>query len=389
MPVRLLLVLAIATLSLALPAAHAEEPAAATAEDSQGRFQQMFTTWKEKLKEIRTVQVKYQDAPQQERVALHQQFEQLVREARAMVPELMTAAEQAFTAAPKQDEELTRFMIQIVSDHTGADNYEESLRLTKLLLDNQVAEPQLYLFGGVSAFATNEYELCEEYLKAAQEAGVLVPPEENAPESQKELLQTAMMYASMLPQYREMWAKEQQIRQAEAEADDLPRVKLETTAGDVVIELFENEAPIATANYISLIEKGFYDGLKFHRVIPGFMAQGGCPEGTGRGGPGYHIPCECIQPNHRKHFRGTLSMAHAGRNTGGSQFFLTFVPTPHLDGRHTAFGRVIEGFDVLAKIQRVDPSVPSEAAKADKIVKASVLRKRDHQYEPTKLPATR
>jgi cyclophilin family peptidyl-prolyl cis-trans isomerase len=149
-----------------------------------------------------------------------------------------------------------------------------------------------------------------------------------------------------------------------------------------VIELFENEAPNTTANFISLVEKGFYNGLKFHRVIPGFMAQGGCPRGDGTSGPGYTIDCETTAENHRKHFRGTLSMAHAGPNTGGSQFFLTFVPTPHLDGKHTVFGRVIEGMDVLAKIQRTEEV--TRRGPPDKIIKAEVIRKRDHDYVPKK-----
>jgi cyclophilin family peptidyl-prolyl cis-trans isomerase len=116
------------------------------------------------------------------------------------------------------------------------------------------------------------------------------------------------------------------------------------------------------------------------------MAQGGDPGGDGTGGPGYHIYCECYKDNYRKHFRGTLSMAHAGRDTGGSQFFITFVPTPQLNGRHTAFGRVIEGMDVLAKIQRRDPDAAPPLPQPDTIVKAEVIRKRDHKYVPTKVP---
>src|SRR5262249_42783381 len=158
-------------------------------------------------------------------------------------------------------------------------------------------------------------------------------------------------------------------------ANDLPRVKLETTKGTIIIELFENEAPQTVGNFVSLVEKKFYDGLTFHRVLGGFMAQGGDPTGTGTGGPGYHILCECFKPEARQHCRGTLSMAHAGRDTGGSQFFLTFRPTTHLNGRHTAFGRVIEGMDVLAKLQRRDPQA-ANPPEPDKIVKAKVLRKR-------------
>jgi cyclophilin family peptidyl-prolyl cis-trans isomerase len=124
--------------------------------------------------------------------------------------------------------------------------------------------------------------------------------------------------------------------------------------------------------------------LTFHRVLPGFMAQGGCPTGTGGGGPGYRIYCECEKPEHRNHFRGVLSMAHAGRNTGGSQFFLTFRRTSHLDGGHTVFGRVVEGLELLEDLQRIDPQRP-QGVQPDKIVEAKVVRKRDHKYEPNRV----
>jgi cyclophilin family peptidyl-prolyl cis-trans isomerase len=177
-------------------------------------------------------------------------------------------------------------------------------------------------------------------------------------------------------------------RKADAEADDRPRVKITTTKGPIVVELFEDEAPNTVANFISLVEKGFYDGTRFHRVIGGFMAQGGDPTGTGGGGPGHAIDCECELPNARKHFIGSLSMAHAGKNTGGSQFFLTFRPTEHLDGKHTVFGRVIEGLDVLPKLTRTQNAKgePIDDVKTDEIVKAEVLRKRDHAYVPETKP---
>ncbi len=111
--------------------------------------------------------------------------------------------------------------------------------------------------------------------------------------------------------------------------------------GDIWIELFPEEVPNTVANFAYLAKSGFYNGLSFHRVIKGFMAQGGCPEGTGRGGPGWVIACECDKNVH-KHKRGAISMAHAGRDTGGSQFFICFVDCPHLDGVHTVFGQIPE-----------------------------------------------
>ncbi len=126
---------------------------------------------------------------------------------------------------------------------------------------------------------------------------------------------------------------------------------IETDKGNIVLELFENDAPDTVANFVKLINKGYYNGLKFHRVIPNFMVQGGCPVGNGTGGPGYTIKCEI---NPRKHLAGTLSMAHAGKDTGGSQFFITHSPQPHLDGVHTVFGQVTEGMDVVNAIRQGD-----------------------------------
>lgn len=121
-----------------------------------------------------------------------------------------------------------------------------------------------------------------------------------------------------------------------------------TLASGVVlrVELYDDVAPKTVENFLTLAAKGFYDGLKFHRVIAGFVAQGGCPQGTGTGGPGYTIPCE-TENNPNIHLPGSLSMAHAGKNTGGSQFFLCHVRLPHLDGIHTVFGRVTSTVDDL------------------------------------------
>ncbi|MDZ5472801.1 peptidylprolyl isomerase [Bacillus sp. 31A1R] len=111
------------------------------------------------------------------------------------------------------------------------------------------------------------------------------------------------------------------------------------------LEFFPNEAPNTVANFEKLANEGFYDGLTFHRVIPGFVSQGGCPTGNGTGGPGYSIKCE-TEGNPHKHLAGSLSMAHAGKDTGGSQFFIVHKPQPHLDGVHTVFGQVTNGLEV-------------------------------------------
>lgn len=128
------------------------------------------------------------------------------------------------------------------------------------------------------------------------------------------------------------------------------KIKL-VNGGEVLIDLFDQDAPNTVANFEKLANEGFYNGLSFHRVIPGFVAQGGCPTGNGTGGPGYNINCE-INPN--KHERGSLAMAHAGRNTGGSQFYIAYAPQPHLDGGHTVFGKVMKGMELVDALKGGD-----------------------------------
>lgn len=135
------------------------------------------------------------------------------------------------------------------------------------------------------------------------------------------------------------------LRKYELSVEEIAKfqwAKITTSKGVIWVKLLPEEAPNTVANFAHLSESGFYNDLSFHRVIPGFMAQGGCPSGTGTGGPDWAIECE-TRTNVTKHKRGALSMAHAGPNTGGSQFFITFVPTPHLDGVHTVFGAIEDG----------------------------------------------
>jgi len=131
----------------------------------------------------------------------------------------------------------------------------------------------------------------------------------------------------------------------------MKKAEIQTEKGIMKVEFYENDAPGTVANFIKLAESGFYNGLTFHRVIPDFVIQGGCPDGTGAGGPGYTIKCE-LDGENQYHDRGVLSMAHAGRDTGGSQFFVCHsrTNTAHLDGNHTCFGKVYEGLDVINEI---------------------------------------
>ena len=154
------------------------------------------------------------------------------------------------------------------------------------------------------------------------------------------------------------------------EEDEGAKVLLETSMGNITIQLY-SDMPITTGNFLSLVEKGFYDGVIFHRIIDGFMIQGGDPEGTGMGGPGYTIEDEFTDNN--RNDRGTIAMANAGPNTGGSQFFINLVDNNFLDDKHPAFGKVIEGMDVVDKISKVETDSNDRPLEEVVIVRAGAI----------------
>ena len=163
-----------------------------------------------------------------------------------------------------------------------------------------------------------------------------------------------------------MFGRKKELKEYNYSKEELAKfayAKITTDNGVIWTKLFNKETPTAVSNFATLANDGFYDGLKFHRVIRGFMAQGGCPDGTGAGGPGWSIKCETSAPK-QVHKKGSLSMAHAGRDTGGSQFFICFVSCPHLDGGHTVFGEIedndAESFQVLDATEQNDKIISIE-----------------------------
>ena len=331
-----------------------------------------FNTAQENLKklvgELTVLQAEYQQ-PDADKTAIENRFNATRNEARTAALALEKTAAAAVLSNP-ENTEACAVVRDVLKSAMQADDPRTTVSLTTTLSEAGKADEEILLTGATAAMITSELELAEKFLSAAEVAGVdsdKIIGLKKAIESERPKVQGEMA-----------------IRATEENEDDLPRVKIETTKGTIVVELFENEAPNTVANFVSLVESHFYDGTPFHRVIPGFMAQGGDPTGTGTSGPGYTIACECDVPDARKHFLGSLSMAHAGKDTGGSQFFLTFAPTEHLDGRHTVFGRVIEGFEILPKITRTEG--PQAGSSRDKILKAEIIRKRDHEYKPKTTP---
>lgn len=369
---------------VALPLAAQETPPAAegtlaAAESGPKRVEyvKLFGRWKELLGELRDLRNEYPAANADRKKAIESRYDERVKQGDTMKDSLVEAALAAYEESPGTDQDIPPFLMGVLYWKIGDDDFENAFEFGQKLLAIGFEDNDLHALFGLAALMVNEFGVAEKHLKLAEEKNAFGLFEQLGEEHPFSKL--GEFHSDFTSYCKDAWSKEAKIRKAEAEADDLPRVLITTEHGPIEVELFENEAPNTVANFISLVKKGFYDGLTFHRVLPGFMAQGGCPDGEGSGGPGYYIPCECYEPNYRLHFRGTMSMAHAGRDTGGSQFFLTFVPTQHLNGLHTAFGRVVKGFDVLAKIRRRDPE---NGGPAEKIVKMEVLRDRGHEYEP-------
>ena len=352
----------------------AEAKADQTAE-AKAEFAEALGRMKKLMADLTVLQAQYQQ-PKADKSALEASFEAVKQEAQAAGERLEAAALGMLTVDPK-DEGAREIALAVMAGALESDNPVKALATATTIDAAGAGNSDMALMAATAALVTTRVDEAAAWLDKATAAGA-------------EAEQVAQVRAA-LDRERPKIEAEIAVRKAEAEADDLPRVKFATSAGDIVIELFENEAPNTVANFVSLVGKGFYDGTPFHRVIGGFMAQGGDPTGTGTGGPGYAIACECEKPGARLHFRGPLSMAHAGKDSGGSQFFLTFRPTDHLNGRHTVFGRVIAGDEVLSKLARTQDAEgqPVPGIKPDTILKGEVVRKRDHAYTPDTLPNPR
>ncbi|WP_315851165.1 peptidylprolyl isomerase [Calycomorphotria hydatis] len=350
-----------------------------TADDAQPKS--AVETWQELkvrresiVKELATLRSSFATAPPADRLEIAQKFRTLANEYNQEVgPNFVAAAEAAFAEEPT----LVEAGEMAAQAALGEGRYQDASNFAEKVLAQDADSAAAGNAYGVSNFALHNFEKADEVLSGLAAKG--------------QLDQQGERFAEPASEYGEFWNREQKLRAAQAALgaeQQLPQIELITTKGRIVCELFEEEAPNTVANFVSLIESGFYNGIQFHRVIPNFMIQGGDPltlndnpSDDGTGGPGYNIDCECYAANARKHFRGTLSMAHAGKDSGGSQFFITHLPThwlnanPKAQSGHTAFGRVLEGFDVLDSIKP-----------GDKIESAKVLRKRNHEYKPVTHP---
>jgi cyclophilin family peptidyl-prolyl cis-trans isomerase len=295
---------------------------------------------------------------------------------------LPKAAIEAFKADPGKDPAATQFVFRTLNEMIEPSLPESSfdpaaaLEIVDTLIDAGADQDVVVLSKGFRAsFAIDDFDRASLMLDRISDAH----PESNLSQIRQ-----------VVDEMKEKWQRELMIRRLEKNNDNLPRVKFETSAGEFVVELFEDHAPNTVANFISLVEKNFYNDLTFHYVKPGEYIHTGCPNGDGSGGPGYAIESEFNREQIRDYFSGTLGMANTGPETEGSQFVITHQAIPQLNGQFTAFGRVIEGFDLVRNAKAIDPqnAQPDEDAAASepvRIIKASVLRKRDHDYEPERV----
>lgn len=351
--------------------AAAKDTAAATGGNSQKTWDDLVTRRKKFMKDMEKWEAEFRTADQAGKQKIAGEAQKAVAELQQDIqPKMVKLAPEIYAKSPK---DVTAG--EIVAQMRFMENkYKDVIDIQQSLKDEEGVTPPLLTMAGISQFAIQDFAKAQATLTEAEKTDQQLFP------------QLGRTFLAACADYIKFWKEEQAIRAKEAKSDDLPRVVFKTNKGDITLELFENEAPNTVANFVSLVEAGKYDGIKFHRVIPNFMAQGGDPNtldddpsNDGGGGPGYTIPCECYREDARKHFQGSLSMAHAGKDTGGSQFFLTHLPTAHLNPNverqsgHTVFGRVIKGLDVALGLQI-----------GDKIESAKVVRKRDHAYAPKK-----
>lgn len=312
-------------------------------------------------------------------------IDELKAQTEALTAQLDQAAIDSFQAAPAENPDAVKHVFQLIVnklDGKGTKQFFDPVGALELI-DGMIkadinAAPVLYQ-GFRASNAIQDYDRAKMFLKKIEKEG--------------EKLEDKVW--DDLDDLKSKWQQEVSLRNQETGANDLPQVKFVTTAGEFTIELFENQAPETVANFISLVENRFYDGLIFHVVQPGRFAQTGCPLGNGKGNPGYRIANETDRPVKRNFFAGTLGMVHKGADSAGSQFFIAYQTNLDYNKDFVAFGRIIEGLDSVYSLRPADRSEDDSIDKRSRVpitgepsqvISATVIRKRAHDYQPVKLP---
>ncbi len=339
--------------------------------------------FKAQLKTLRAAQVMYHNCDDKAQEAKYRrEWYEALNPIYQLNAELLQAALEEFQADPERRVDLGQILFKTLKRNCEKDIYEGMLPIAKQLFEMNHPSPELPQMYLQCCLAANDY----------QQARIPI-------ESKSMTLANPAAMLSQLDQLQVEWEAELKARERDAAGEPLPQAKINTTKGQIVIELFENDAPEAVANFISLAEQGFYDYSDFFLVVDRTLAQAGCPNEDGTGGPGYWITSERSLPNARTLFRGSLALAQLQHNpnTGGSVFFIPFLPAITQDTNYTVFARVISGMHALGNLNRVKPARKDESEEdkkkpkldPDEIISIEIIRKRDHKYEPKKLPITR
>ena len=338
------------------------------------------------MKKVQAASIRFHNEPIDQSETHREAWQEAVASGQSDIESLRAAAMELFRRQDKPSEDVLEVAVRSCLEDVREERYRVGLEVLQRANTIKPTVASQALMARVQLL-DNQFEAAKAFF-------------DQHPEELESMTDTErQLYASideLIPQFR----REEQLRESEAAKDDLPRVELNTNAGQIVLELFENEAPQTVANFVHLVEQGYYNGVIFHNVKLEFVAQAGAfgiaqigevRRLLPRGVP-YTIYDENSKPEARKHFRGSLSMANQNSpNTASSQFFLSLTPQPFLNENHTVFGRVIEGLDVMADLTltfRTDEKgkdEPIEDAIPSVIFSAKVIRKRDHDYQPIKV----
>ncbi len=350
-------------------------------ETEDSAYKAIQTEFRDHLKIMREAQVRYHLSEDNKNdKKFRREWAELCDKGRPLAAKAYAAMLKKFTDNPSKNLPLGNFLAELLERNALDSRFEGMLDLGLTLQANGISNEKVIEAIALSAVAENKFDVAKPWI------------EKHLRESEKPRPFLGAIYDNT-DALNNDWAEELRLREEDAKGEPLPQVSILTTKGEIVVELFENQAPETVANFIHLVEEGFFDGLTFHRVIEHFMAQTGCPYGDGSGGPGYAIYGETQKPNARKYFRGTLGMAlsNGDANSGGSQFFICYVPAFNLNGQYTAFGRIVKGMEVIGNFSKVDPDEKKKEGEApppmlDEIIEAKVISKRKHEYKPNKVP---
>lgn len=344
-------------------------------------FREAVEAWGESISETRAVLIRFHNGTAETEPHYRDQYRELQVRGRETFDRAVRAATALLEHDPQESFLQAQFLLVAVHYRYNRDWFELTGPAAEVLMAVGTNDPKLPEIAGVSFFATDQFDRASPHLAKAAETGTLDEKHAGLPQAVEE--------------YRKHWDRERVFRAEDREKDDLPQVRFSTTRGDVLVELFEDQAPNTVANFINLVESGYYDQLPFYQVIDSQIAMVGDAADDGLDASAGRIPDENQRSDARVTFRGSLAMAKLPNpqsqqprtipHSARSHFFFTLMPFPEANSEYTVFGRVIQGMDAVSALRRVDPSVKdpeNPAAPPDRVLSAEVIRKRSHPYEP-------